>query len=258
MASFSNLLSDLRQNVAHVTLNRPDAVNAVSKKLTFHRHKAVSRLKIIFGLWSILMLCSPFGRVAVAASGHRYRPCNGYFALCAASTCTPTGGTATVHVTKGGTADFPEADCICPIFYGQAIADLNGGTMSGSCEPPSKDELWSIYTRASKHIPQAMNGWAQRGPEAKAPKQICPAKLELGDKSVNCFGFVCDSEAFIDGVPIATCHCAIGESFEGTAVAPHTAFWTDAGQDDKTYCSKNPAAVPISLPTPAAANGVMR
>ena len=210
--------------------------------------KAVSRLKIIFDLWSILMLCSLFGRVAVAAAGHRYRPCHGYFALCAASTCTPTGGTVTVNVTKGGTADFPEADCICPIFYGQAIADLNGGTMSGSCEPPSKDELWSIYTRTSKYIPQAINGWAQSGPAASAPKQICRASLNLGDDSVNCFGFVCDSEAFINGVPVATCHCALGESFEGTAVPPDTAFWTDAGQRDKAFCADYPAAVPISLP----------
>ena len=247
MANFSNLLFDLRQNVAHVALNRPDAVN---KKLTFHRHKAVSRLKIIFGLSSILMVCSLFGRVAVAATGHDYRPCNGYFALCAASTCTPTGGTVTVNVTKGGTAVFPEADCICPIFYGRAIADLNGGTMSGSCEPPSKDELWSIYTRTD-HIPQAINGWAQSGPAAKAPKQICKARLGLGDKSVNCFGFVCDSEAFINGVPVATCHCALGESFEGTAVAPDTAFWTDAGQRDQAFCYDNPAAVPISLQKPA-------
>lgn len=232
MANFSTPL-DLRQNVAHVTLNRP--------------HKAVSRLKIILGLWSILMVCSLFGRVAVATAGHHYEFCNGYFALCAASTCSPTGGTVTVNVTSGGTADFPEADCICPIFYGRAIADLNGGTMSGSCEPPSKDELWSIYTR-TKYIPQAINGWAQSGCAAEAPKQICKASLKLGDTSVNCFGFVCDSEAFINGVPVATCHCALGESFEGTAVAPDTAFWTDAGQRDQAFCAKNPAAVPISLP----------
>jgi len=236
MANFSNLLFDLRQNVAHVTLNRP--------------HKAVSRLKIIFGLWSILMVCSPLGGVAVAAAGHHYKPCHGYFALCAASTCTPTGGTITVNVTKGGTAVFPEADCVCPIFYGRATADLKGGTMTGSCTPPSTDELWSIYQNTTQ-IPQAINGWAQRGPLAWAPNQICKAKLDLGDESVNCFGFPCDSEAFINGVPVTTCHCALGESFEGTAVAPHTAFWTHAGQRHQAICAEHPAAVPIDLGQPA-------
>lgn len=226
----------------------PDYSNA-PKKLTFHSHKAVSRLKIILGLWSVLMICSPLGRIAAARSGHDYKRCYGYFALCAASTCTPTGGTITVNVIGGGTAVFPEADCVCPIFYGRALADLNGGTMTGSCTAPSKDELWSIY-KNTERIPQAMNDWVQRGPKVWAPNQICKAKLDLGDQSVNCFGFPCDSEDYINGVPVTTCHCALGESFEGTAVAPHTAFWTHAGQNSQAVCAEHPAAVPISLPTP--------
>jgi hypothetical protein len=202
-------------------------------------------LKAILVLGVIVLVCRPSGRSAVAASGHHFKFCHGYFALCAASTCTPTGDTVTVNVIGGGTAEFPEADCVCPIFYGRAIADVNGGMMSGSCAPPSTDGLWSIYSK-SKFIPQAINGWAQAGPAALAPKQICPASLNLGDESVNCFGFVCDSETFTNGVPVATCHCALGESFEGTAVAPHTAFWTNAGQRDQSICDKYPAAVPIS------------
>ncbi len=219
------------------------------RKFTSHSHKAVSRLKIISGLCSLLMICSPFGRIAAAESGHHYKFCRGYFALCAASTCTPTGGTITVNVIGGGTAVFPEADCTCPIFYGRALADVNGGTMTGSCTPPSTDELWSIYQNTER-IPQAINDWVQSGPKVWAPNQDCKASLELGDQSVNCFGFPCDSEDYINGVPVTTCHCALGESFEGTAVAPHTAFWTHAGQDHQAICSEHPAAVPISLPTP--------
>ena len=236
MANFSTPVLDLRQDVAHVTLNRP--------------HKAVSRLKIMSGLLSILMVCLPFGRVAVAADGHEYRPCWGYFALCAASTCTPTGGTITVNVIGGGTAVFPEADCVCPIFYGRAIADLKGGTMTGSCTPPSTDELWSIYQNTTR-IPQAINGWAQNRLAIWAPNQICKASLDLGDQSVNCFGFPCDSEDYINGVPVTKCHCALGESFEGKAVAPHTAFWTHAGQHHKAICAEHPASVPFSLQKPA-------
>src|SRR5215813_9027249 len=50
------------------------------------------------------------------------RICPGDFELCAASICTPTGGTIEVKCEKGtpgcpyGTASFDEAKCICPIF----------------------------------------------------------------------------------------------------------------------------------------------
>lgn len=203
----------------------------------------VARARLIF-LCSVLIVCAPFDGMAAAASGHHYKLCFGYYALCDASTCTPTGGTVTVNVIGGGTAEFPEADCVCPILYGSATADLNGGQMSGSCAPPSADELWSIWSRA-KYVPQAVHDWAQWGPLARAKKQICPASLNLGDKSVNCFGFVCDSARLINSVPVVTCHCALGEAFDGTAVSPDTAFWTDAGQGDPVFCSQYPAATPL-------------
>ncbi len=62
--------------------------------------------------------------------------------------------------TENTTADFPEADCTCPILYGRATADVNGGQMSGTCTPPSPDEVWTIWSSA-KHVPQAMNDWVQ-------------------------------------------------------------------------------------------------
>ena len=46
-----------------------------------------------------------------------FRFCPGDFALCAASICTPTGGTIEVK-TATGTAFFDEAQCTCPIFPG--------------------------------------------------------------------------------------------------------------------------------------------
>ena len=69
------------------------------------------------------------------------RLCPGEFALCAASICTPTGGTIDVK-TATGTASFPEAKCICPIFPGPSIGDVTGGNIAqplgpGHCfEPP--------------------------------------------------------------------------------------------------------------------------
>ena len=65
---------------------------------------------------------------------------------------------------------------------------------------------------------------------------------------VNCWGMVCDSEAFVNGAPITTCHCALGESTDGTPLPPDTTFWTYAGQRDKAFCAAYPSAATTSLP----------
>jgi hypothetical protein len=187
-------------------------------------------------------------------NGHNFAFCNSYFALCAASTCRPTGRKIKVNVTGGGTASFPEADCTCPIFSGPGIADLSGGNMQGSCEPPIARDgsvgIWSYYA-AHSHIAQKITGWIPTGPKAEAPPQICSANLNLGNTLANCFSFACDHQTYTDtGVPIATCHCPIGESLDGTPVAPHTAFVTQAGQGDPKYCAAHPVSGPISTPLP--------
>ncbi|MFL5289485.1 MAG: hypothetical protein ACJ8AW_53145 [Rhodopila sp.] len=180
----------------------------------------------------------PMGEAAGA--GHQFEICNGRFALCAASTCQPTGRSITVNVTTGGTASFPEYDCTCPILTGPAIADLTGGNMQGSCTPPP-GQVWSLYAPRLQ-IPQAIGEWQRTGPESTAPPLICKANLNLGDKLVNCFSFACTPAGRINGVPVATCHCPLGESTEGTPVAPDTAFATQAGQGDVDICAKYPVA----------------
>ncbi|HEU0216840.1 MAG TPA: hypothetical protein VFQ90_09270, partial [Stellaceae bacterium] len=50
---------------------------------------------------ALLLGLPPIARPALA-DGHDFEFCNGYFALCAASTCTPTGGTIRVNVASGG------------------------------------------------------------------------------------------------------------------------------------------------------------
>src|SRR5262249_10573060 len=79
------------------------------------------------GLSAMLLMCSATDRVARADDGgarpaaeHEFRICHGYFALCAASICKPTGNKIKVNVSGDGTALFPEADCTCPIFSGEA------------------------------------------------------------------------------------------------------------------------------------------
>jgi hypothetical protein len=176
-------------------------------------------------------------------AGHDFTVCSGRFALCAASTCQATGRSITVNVIGGGTASFPEFDCTCPILSGPAIADLNGGNMQGSCEPPP-NQIWSTY-QPRLTIPQAITDWVRIPPKNLAPPQICPASLNLGDQLVNCFSFACDPAGRIDGVPLATCHCPLGESLEGTAVPPNTSFATQAGQGDQSICAEHPVSGPL-------------
>lgn len=206
-------------------------------------------------LSAMLLICSATNRVARAADEaadeaaptgveHEFRICRGYFALCAASICTPTGGKIRVRVSGDRTALFPEADCTCPVFSGEAIADVVGGNMKGSCKPPSPDQLWSIYA-IHTHIPQEINGWVPTGPKAAAPPLFCSKNLNLGTQTVNCFSFACDSLSYINNVPVATCHCAIGESLNGTAVPAQTAFVSQAGQGDPAFCAKYPVSGPI-------------
>jgi hypothetical protein len=203
-------------------------------------------LRALLSLTAILLSCSPMSRIAMAADGHDFQICSGYFALCAASTCQATGTSIPVNVTSGGAANFPEADCTCPIFSGHAIADLTGGNMNGSCEPPEPGKIWSLYSVRAE-IAQAPK-W---DPETAAPPQVCPKSTRQHpnqNQLVNCFSFLCDTETYINGVPVVTCHCPIGESLAGTPVAPGTAFVTQAGQGKPAVCAELPVGGPISLP----------
>jgi hypothetical protein len=199
----------------------------------------------LFGLSVTVLACSVAGRSAMAAE-HQLRICKGYFALCAASLCKPTGGTIDVNV-NGGTATFPAAQCTCPIFTGEAIADVAGGNMKGSCETTSTGKIWSLYS-VRTNIPQEINGWATTAHATDAPTLYCGKHLNLGSQLVNCWSFSCNSKRYINGVPVATCTCPIGEAPDGTAVKPHTGFVTQAGQGEDKYCAAHPVGGPISLP----------
>src|SRR5260370_39374004 len=82
---------------------------------------------------------------------HNFRWCGAEdpdyeYALCAASTCTALPGVEiAVNTAGGGTANFPAAQCTCPIFKGLALADVNGGNMTGSCVPSPNYGMWTLY-----------------------------------------------------------------------------------------------------------------
>jgi hypothetical protein len=194
-----------------------------------------------------------------------FRLCPGDFALCAASICTPTGGTIKVKCEAGaagctdGTADFPEAQCICPIFPGPSIGDVSGGNIAqplgpGHCfDPPDMvngmpvdDGIWSLY-RPRGHIPQEINDWSRRRKLSAAPFNTCPASTM--NTFANCFSFACVRAGEINGVKVAKCFCPIGESLTGMVIAPGTPFGTQAGQGNEAICSELPVGATFQLDT---------
>src|SRR5262245_35836609 len=124
---------------------------------------------VLSALSGIMLLATP--QVRAQSFQHDFRFCVGDYALCAASTCPPTGGTIAVN-TATGTANFPVAECTCPIFNGPAIADLNGGNMQGRCEPPPDNGVWSLYSPQG-HIPQEINDWSKGKKQSAAPIFVC-------------------------------------------------------------------------------------
>jgi hypothetical protein len=204
--------------------------------------------------WLLVMLVLASAWVALAmAQGlpPGVQICTGQYALCASSTCTPVLNAdgsqkmITVNVQGGGTAQYPEMSCTCPIKTGPAIADVQGGNMQGSCTPPGKKQVWSFFAVA-EHLPQAMNQWSRLPAKSKVTPQQCGASLNLGASFANCFSFSCTETASINGVRLADCRCPAGENLAGGPVAPATAFSMSAGQGDPSYCGK----VPVGAPTP--------
>ena len=101
-----------------------------------------------------VLLSAPPGMAQGVVDGFRW--CPGEFALCAASTCTPTGRKIEVN-TATGHAPFDEAKCTCPIFPGPGLADVNGGNMEGRGYLEQLIERFSKISELSRqqklHIP---------------------------------------------------------------------------------------------------------
>jgi hypothetical protein len=192
-----------------------------------------------------------------------FRTCPGDFALCAASTCTRTGGKIEVKCEAGvagcrpdGTASFDEAQCTCPIFPGPSIADVSGGNMGlrpgpGRCTAPTivngidvgDDGIWSLYSPQAQ-IPQEINNWNQGKQKSAVAPNLCPASMS--NTFANCFSFACVRSGKIHGnVEVATCFCPIAESLIGGEVPLGTQFTTEAGQGSEDICTQLPVGAPF-------------
>ena len=159
--------------------------------------------------------------------------CDGKYALCAASTCKPTGK----MITGNNGTPYPEVECRCPILEGHAIADTAAGNMAGSCAPTDSQHVWSLFA-PKLYYPQEASNFSNRPKDMKATVQKCDASLNLGAESSNCFSWNCKIGA--DG--IAICSCPTGQ------VPPATTFLTEAGQGNPAACAEYPVSLPIQNP----------
>jgi len=225
----------------------PKASTAEVRQLQGRDEQMLRRSFFRSALIGAILLAAP--QVMAQGLVEGFRLCPGDFALCAASTCTPTGEMIAVN-TASGTALFPEAMCTCPIFPGPSLADVMGGNMQGSCDPPTlvngkptDDGIWSWYLPTG-NIPQEINNWNTGKEKSEAPIQVCSS----GDFA-NCFSFACVRAGKVKGnVEVATCFCPINESVQGTSAGPP--FTTPAGQCNQDICSQSSQHPPVGAPFP--------
>jgi len=182
--------------------------------------------KLLIVLASLLLSTS----VLAQPSTDGITTCNGEYALCAASTCKPTGKT----ITGNNGVPYPEVECKCPILKGTAIADTTAGNMKGSCTATDSKHVWSLFA-PKIFYPQEANDFSSLPWKQKAKLQKCDASLNLGAQSSNCFSWNCVRGA--DG--IAVCSCPTGQ------VPPATSFLTEAGQGNPEACAQYPVSLPI-------------
>jgi hypothetical protein len=157
--------------------------------------------------------------------------CQGKYALCAASTCQPTGKTITT--ADGNT--YPEVVCKCPILEGAAIADTTMGNMQGSCDPTDDKHVWSLFAPKT-HYPQEASDFSTRPKDMGAVVQKCDSTLNQGYNASNCFSFNCE----IGLNDIAICRCPMGQ------VPAATTFLTEAGQGNPEACYQHPVSLPVT------------
>ena len=160
--------------------------------------------------------------------------CQCKYALCAASTCQPTG--KTIAANDGNV--YPEVVCKCPIIEGESIADTSMGNMQGSCDPTDSNHIWSLFA-PKKYYPQEASNFDLRPEKMKAEVQKCDASLNQGFNASNCFSFNCE----IGPDNVAICRCPMGQ------VPAATTFLTEAGQGNPEACFQHPVSLPVQQAT---------
>ena len=195
--------------------------------------------------------------------------CAGEFALCASSTCKPTGKTITVEEDGGKTTkQYPEAVCKCPVITQEiaeqngsplvGIAGLNQGNMKGSCRSPGAGRIWSYFSTTISVYPQEQPDGsfmilsgpvAQNSGNTNAASQNCSAKGPA--QGSNCWSYICTVDPKrTNGVKTATCRCPYGEGLFGQKAKGDRGYVTFAGStwnDPAAACKMLPVGYPDQL-----------
>ena len=166
--------------------------------------------RVVFGLSVVLLAFAPPAAFpGRAAEVYDFQICHGYFALCAASTCKPTGGQITVRTATGGTATFPGGGLYVSGHSRSVDCQLGRGQHARLLRAAAGPNLVDLSAQ-TKHSA----GAHQLGPDLARGRGtaavFCPKRLGRGNQLVNCFSFTCNSQTYINNVPVVTCHCPIG------------------------------------------------
>ena len=186
--------------------------------------------------------------------------CSGEFALCASSTCQPTGKQITVKENGGKTTkQYPEVVCKCPIITKKiaieqnqtplvGIAALNEGNMDGSCKPPAAGKVWSYFSNAITNYPQESAGFETKA----AVSQSCPASDGGGS---NCWSYLCSIDPKVvktstGDVRTASCSCPLNDGLFGSKSHKNSTYTTFAGTYSppaSNACKQAPVGFPNQL-----------
>jgi hypothetical protein len=185
--------------------------------------------------------------------------CAGEFALCASSTCKPTGKTITVKEDGGKTTkQYPEAICKCPVINANiasqnnsplvGIAGLNEGNMDGSCRSPGTGKIWSFFSTTITTYPQEQPNGSFTQP-LSSKSQNCSAKGPA--QGSNCWSYICTIDPKeSNGVKTASCRCPYGEGVFGQQAKKDRGYVTYAGStwsNPTAACKELPVGFPDQL-----------
>ena len=134
-----------------------------------------------------------------SAHAERLGICKGEYALCAASSTTPTG-----KLIKVGDRAFKEGVAICPVLNGESIADLD--LMNGSCDVPNKNKVWSLFG-----LPPVTT-YPQAPTWAPAPAVFRSFTVTKDAGMSNMWSYLCEKSEVVNGVQLANCFGPINES----------------------------------------------
>lgn len=190
---------------------------------------------------------------AHAAPKAKIKICEGEYALCASSTGALTGDTIRVRTFDGTWQEFPETKVMCPILKGPSIAGLNSNTMGNKCKAP-KGYVYSLFWPKLAY-PQEAQGWEV----AKTVTQTCsPQPTNIVTKTYpqgvdtqkisQCWSMKCKKAGLSsNGVALAECSCALGESPTGGPIDPEASSMTGAGDGvpGNDACTQNPVSAAL-------------